>query len=171
MANNYLQFSQTLLLASKEEMEFWNDALTIIPSLLQNFHLGEDTPEARDKMLHDLLVKFGVVFSEDIFDDGSLGFEHEISYSEDNSSNNEIWFYCKEYGNTEFLGCLVQAFFNKFRKDGFFYVTYAESCSKMRVDEFSGGAMVVTADEIKYHHVFEFVKQEEAKHNNKLRYY
>lgn len=40
---------------------------------------------------------------------------------------------------------MVQAFFWKFRSREVFSLTYAETCSKMRVDEFSGGWLVVTA--------------------------
>jgi hypothetical protein len=166
MANNYLQFSTSLQLSSPEEVAYWNDALTIIPSLFQNHNLGEDTPEKRQKLLDQISVQFGIDLSEDLFDDYLPGFDVEIS--SENSDEHGIWFYAEENGSLEFLGTIVQAYFKKFRPDGFFSCSYAETCSKMREDEFSGGAIVVTADEIKYHHVSDFIRREEKMHNNRV---
>ncbi len=169
MANNYLQFSTELQLNSPEEAAYWNNALTIIPSLFENFHLGNDTPEKRQKLLDQISVQFGVLLSEDLFDDCILGFSHEISCTGEGSSFEAgIWFYAEECGSLEFLGTMVQAFFKKFRPDGFFSCSYAETCSKMRVYEFSGGAIVVTADEVRFHHVSDFIRREEKLHDNRV---
>lgn len=169
MANNYLQFSTELQLASPEEATYWNDVLTIIPSLFNNYYLGNDTQEAKQKILDQISVQFGIELSQDSFDDCIPGFSHEISCTGEGSSfEGEIWFYAEECGSLEFLGTMVQAFFKKFRPDGFFSCSYAETCSKMRVDEFSGGAIVVTADKVKFHHVSDFIRCEESMHDNRV---
>ena len=43
------------------------------------------------------------------------------------------------------VGIVVQAFLKKFRPDAFFALTYAAWCDKLRVGEFAGGALFVTA--------------------------
>ena len=39
-------------------------------------------------------------------------------------------------------------------------LTYATTCSKPRVGEFGGGAVFVTAHEIKWQNAYDFVEQE-----------
>lgn len=55
------------------------------------------------------------------------------------------WIYAEESCNLDHVVAMVQAFFWKFRPREVFSLTYAETCSRMRVDEFSGGWLVVTA--------------------------
>jgi hypothetical protein len=96
--------------------------------------------------------------SEDDFDWDFPGFEYKLS-------KDNLWAYAEEDGNMDSLCRIVQAFFRKFRPDGFFYVTWANTCSKMRVNEFNGGAMVVTAKNIKIFNVTDFVREQEKLHN------
>ena len=39
-------------------------------------------------------------------------------------------------------------------------MTYARTCSKPRVGEFGGGAVFVTADEVKWENAYDFVEEE-----------
>jgi len=66
-------------------------------------------------------------------------------------------------GLIEFL----QEYLQKFDPQGFISVTWADFCSKLRVDEFGGGAAAITAKEVKYCNVYEFVAQERVKHEVK----
>jgi hypothetical protein len=65
-------------------------------------------------------------------------------------TNNSVNFFAEEYGDTYALALLVQEFLAKFRPNKSFSINYAETCSKMRVEEFSGGAVFVTAHGIEY---------------------
>jgi len=62
---------------------------------------------------------------------------------------------------------VLQEYLQKFDPQGFISVTWADFCSKLRVDEFGGGAAAITAKEVKYCNVYEFVAQERVKHEVK----
>lgn len=62
-----------------------------------------------------------------------------------------IWFISFDrMGSPEQLCALVQAFFKKFRPDGQFSMTWAETCSSPRTGAFAGGAAAVTKDTISW---------------------
>ena len=64
--------------------------------------------------------------------------------------NGLVNFFAEEYGDPYALAELVQEFLAKFRPNKFFAINYSETCSKMRLEEFSGGAVFVTAHSIEY---------------------
>ena len=55
---------------------------------------------------------------------------------------------------------LVQKFLKKFRPADCWPLTYSETCSKPRVGEFGGGALFVTATDVKWQSAFSFIEQE-----------
>lgn len=166
MANNYLQFSSALELFSSEEVSYWKNVLTAIPDLFESYWENQDTREERQKLIDHILDRFDVELSEDVFDDFPLTFSYDISDSSPEFNfQGSICFYAEENGSLGFLGEAVQSFFKKFRPNGFFYCSYAETCSKMKIDEFSGGAMVVTDNFVKFHHVTDFIRKEEKAHD------
>ncbi|MGA2258340.1 MAG: hypothetical protein ABSG53_27055, partial [Thermoguttaceae bacterium] len=57
---------------------------------------------------------------------------------------------------------LVHKFLKRFRPDQCWSLTYANTCSKFRVGEFSGGAVFVTANEIKCQNADDFVQLQRA---------
>ena len=54
--------------------------------------------------------------------------------------------YAEDYGNVDSVAIFVQSFLNRWRPDGEFFMGYAWTCSKMRVGEFGGGRIKVTAN-------------------------
>jgi hypothetical protein len=56
----------------------------------------------------------------------------------------------------------VQKFLKKFRPDQCWSLTYATTCSKPRAGEFGGGAVFVTADEIKWQNAYDFIEDQRA---------
>jgi hypothetical protein len=55
------------------------------------------------------------------------------------------WVSSEEYANIDQVVDVVQEFLRKFRPDACFRLEYADTCSKPRVGEFGGGAVLVTA--------------------------
>jgi len=70
-----------------------------------------------------------------------LDFNWEI----EGAKKSSIWFHADECGEPAHVAETVQKFFKYFGLDWVWSFTWAVTCSKMRVDEFSGGAVVVTA--------------------------
>jgi len=128
MANNYVKFSEVLENLTQEERD-WINA-----------QLRTEVPEEYDPVLYDLIE----------------GEEHfpsfEWSFDSERSGARSLWLYASEVGEPQHVALFVQAFLKKFRPNGFFGFSYAETCSKPRIGEFGGGAVAVTAEYIRYEH-------------------
>jgi hypothetical protein len=72
---------------------------------------------------------------------GGLGFEYEFE-------EGRLWIYANINGVPEAVELLVAPFMRIFHIDGTFTLTWANTCSKPRTDEFSGGAFAITAKKI-----------------------
>ncbi|KKN91210.1 hypothetical protein LCGC14_0220780 [marine sediment metagenome] len=70
-----------------------------------------------------------------------------------------VWFHDDESGNPDKIGNVVQRFLKQFRPNECFWLTWASWCSKPRIGEFGGGAIFVTADEIKWHNAHTWTEQ------------
>lgn len=126
MANNYLQFSFDFIVPEsqrgwvKEVFELGEDAN------------GDDLPEGSP--LADIFPEWGE-YQE-------LGFCGEIQ-----ADDGVCWIYAEESGNTEQVACFLLALLDRCYKAGEDLnqvgFTYSETCSSMRVGEFSGGAVRV----------------------------
>ncbi|MGO9115646.1 MAG: hypothetical protein ACLP9L_41090 [Thermoguttaceae bacterium] len=91
-------------------------------------------------------------------------FEFDFIDDQDNGTppTRELWLYADTHGNPEHVAWLIQKFLKRFRPDQCWSLTYANTCSKPRVGEFSGGAVFVTANEIKQQTADDFVQQQRA---------
>lgn len=137
MANNYLQFSAALDDLTQEEAA-WVATLA---------SLGN----SRDDLEH---------FDEDGTGKSELGKLAEKLWGDadtyiscDQEETNgvwSIWFYSEEGNDPYAVGQVVQEFIKKFRPgSGFKWgMQWAETCSRLRLDEFGGGAIAVTEDKI-----------------------
>lgn len=72
-----------------------------------------------------------------------------------------IWIYGEDFGDPHTAAEIVQRFLKECRPDGCFSLTWATTCSKMRLSEFSGGGVFVTADDIKWVNAYTFVEDAE----------
>jgi len=74
--------------------------------------------------------------------------------------DNTLWIYAEEFGNPEKVAIFVMEYLKKFDPTGCFTLTYAETCSKPRVSEFTGGAFFVTAKSMKYRSASDWARTE-----------
>ena len=119
MANSYVQFSETIELASKEEVAWVRRQLV------------DDLEAERDWELPD---------------DESLGFDWRVF--DKPKEVRRLWLYTEESGDPLAVGRFVQAYLKRFRPQSSFALTYAYTCDKPRAGEFGGGAIFVTAKSI-----------------------
>ena len=148
MADSYLEFSEVLTNLSPEEADWLENQLEIV-------HLC-DGKEVDEKMAtwtgcrayHDMPDYDGE------YDD--VGFEYE--FCEEAHKEQYLWIHSEEHGQVEHVAHLVQKFLHKFRPDQSWSLTYSVTCSKPRVNEFGGGAVVVTASAIKWFNSWDFVE-------------
>jgi len=70
----------------------------------------------------------------------------DFDWSTDSAEPLHIWFRDNGgSGNVEQIAKFVEKYFKKFQPNGYFVVTWADTCSKQRTDEFGGGIAVVKA--------------------------
>jgi len=62
----------------------------------------------------------------------------------------ELWVYCEENGGLEGIAHVIQNALAKVGSHRAIGFTWAETCSKMREGEFTGGGVFITKDEIKW---------------------
>ena len=160
MANNFLQFSEMLPNLAAEEAAWLEGQLETIVAFgdrefPENAPAIATMPNAPDftgpRFLRDnpdFDCRFDV-----------LGFEFAF---EDEEGSRSLWLYADTRGNPEHVAWLVHKFLKRFRPDQCWSLTYAATCSKPRVGEFSGGAVFVTATEIKQQTADDFVQQQRA---------
>jgi hypothetical protein len=138
MADNYLQFSERLELATSAEVDWLRR------------QLEEDPETGRPWFLLDI---------PDPEEADSCGFQYEFC---DDPDDLHLWIYAEESGTVEHVAHLVQKFLKWFRPDQCWSLTYATTCSKLRLGEFGGGAIFVTADAILGQNAYQFVEQQRA---------
>lgn len=109
----------------------------------------------------------------------------ESAYSEDNSLypvadrfefmddnapkgwKRHLWIAGEEWVHIEAVASLLQAFLAKFRPHEALGFQYSDTCSKPHVDEFSGGAVFVTAKSVRYFHADSWLDKQFAAHKKK----
>ena len=163
MADNYLQFSETLDNLTAEEEAWLEEQLESIVVFGDREYPEEDPPNA---LLPESDPDFtGQRFLRDNpdFDSpwGVLGFEYAFQ-DEDTPPARYLWLHADMYGEPAHVAWLIQKFLNRFWPEQCWSLTYANTCSKPRAGEFSGGAVFVTANEINWQAAEEYVEQQRA---------
>lgn len=175
MANNWLQFSEVIPNLTADEEAWINEQLqgaAIIDGTEYAYELGDDQIKAGGKMIAAEKAEFaGCRAYRDMEDydfgkhSDSVGFEYELSDDKNDPDagwGRYMWLYSEENADLERVGHFVQKFLRQFRPNVCWSVTYAETCSRPRVGEFGGGAVFVTAAEIKYECAYGFIEQQRA---------
>jgi hypothetical protein len=78
-----------------------------------------------------------------------------------------VWFYSEEGSNIGYMCEIVRAFLSHFKRDDVWTVSWADWCSKLRLDEFGGGAAVVTADSVEMMTTGQWIYEESERRKKK----
>lgn len=126
MANNYVSFCEELPIHNQDERDWWQHVLSFDPD-------DHDDPTTQFELVSGVKrVKF---------DYGGLEVQADLE-------DDKVILYSDDYGDVDLTAMLVQAFLRRFDPTKNFILRYAAYCSKTRVGEFGGGALVVTAQRI-----------------------
>jgi len=163
MADNYLQFSETLDDLTDEE-EAWLksqlECICIIDGVEYSdgavpIELDNDEPEWEGCRVYQDMQ------DRDLYSGQAAGFEYEFHGGELSSfSNRYLWIYATEHAELACLVHLIRKFLQKFRPNDSWTLTYALTCSKLRAGEFGGGAVFVTAERDKWNSANYFISKE-----------
>jgi len=131
MANNYLQTSVSIEKLTPQETAWFKGVLNFVP---------EDVDDA-EKSLLELLGLDSIRSSMlDVFPDFQCSW----------LPTGNLVLYGEVFVDLEHMADVLQAFLRKFRPGSAIPVTYAETCDSYRPDEFSGGMLFVTAEDVKW---------------------
>lgn len=137
MANNYLQFSLLVLLKIKAELRWVAKTLAAITRMF-------DSPGEFDEKRARALGPLGRRIIDEQWE--YLDFQWSIEPAHDDAHIGALWIYAEESGNPDQVATVLELFLQKFRPTGVITFSWAYTCSKLRANEFGGGAAVVTAD-------------------------
>jgi len=158
MADNYLQFSETLNDLTIEEAAWLRRQLEPIAVIDGKEYADDDDAVANRETEPSYRGLRFLQDYDDPNDDADLqGFE--IVFQEDEGAS-YAWLSAEAYGDPGRVAHLLQKFLKQFRPRQCWSLTYATMCSKLRVGEFAGGAVFVTADEILWQNNYEFIEQQ-----------
>jgi hypothetical protein len=144
MADNYLQFSECLDALTREEAEWLHE------------QLAENPDRGCPRFLLDL--------SDREADDCDCGFQYDF---QELPQDRCLWLSAEERGDVQRVAHFVQKFLRRFRPDQCWSLTYATTCSTLRLGEFGGGAVFVTPDEICHSDCYGFVEDKRQAFNRR----
>ena len=137
MADNYLQFSESLDALTPEEAQWLRQQL-------------EEDP-------HTYCPEFLKDFADREADDTDCGFACDFR---DDAQERSLWISAEEHGDVWRVAHLVQKFLRQFRPDQCWSLTYANTCSKLRLGEFGGGAVFITADDVRGNDSYDYIEEQ-----------
>jgi hypothetical protein len=142
MPDNFLQFSLSLPLKTRAELRWCVKTLAALTRLF-------DSPGEFDEKRARALGPLG----RRVIDEQWQYFDAQWSIEpphDETAAVGALWLFAEEAGCPEHVAAVLEAYLKKFNPTGIITFSWAYTCSKLRVNEFGGGAAVVTADGTKF---------------------
>ena len=136
MANNYQQYSFMINSLTSTE-------ITWLETKFDEIDKSNDDPSGESDFAYSL--------TEGYTDIGST----EIERRDDGA---DLWLYAEEGADLDCLVDFLQDFLKENRPDSHLGFEWANTCSKMRLDSFSGGAVFITADKTDWVSTYDFLE-------------
>jgi hypothetical protein len=143
MADNFLQFSMVVPLPTDDAVTWCRESLTALGGYFSA--AGARTP-------HEFPSSLGGVVMQALREEWDhLGFEWSINRPSEKAEHvAELWLHADDVGTPEHLAAFLRTYLINFNPTGALWFSWAFTCSKMRVNEFGGGAVVVTANRVTF---------------------
>jgi hypothetical protein len=116
---------------------------------------GEELIADWKKFTEQLGIELSDIVKAIAYDDsGDKGYWGQVVLSKERAGSfmtgeqlsHYLWLYEEESCNLESPVELIHQFFKRWRPTEYLVLSWAETCSKMRVDEFGGGECLITGD-------------------------
>jgi hypothetical protein len=156
MADNYCEFSELLQGLTEPEKNWWDTQLETIEVYAGVEYDEDDVPaqlqvERKDAEYHGVRILRN-------WPGATKGYEEDLGCLYEWTADGDLWLH-SENCNTDKIAYFMQQFLKTHRPDDCWSTTLAEYCSKPRLGEFGGGAIFVTAEEIKWVDTSEFISR------------
>jgi len=158
VANNYLEFSALLEDITPEERAW-------IERQLGSAWTDEDgkvLPDDREEDAYGEVARFIAEYDPET-DPAPLGPDRdwgEVGFAYQWDGDNCLWIHSEESGLVDHVAYFVHKFLRMFRKNECWSLTWAGTCSKLCIGEFGGGAIFVTAEDIKFDNCYAWVERQ-----------
>ena len=162
MANNYVEFSEVIPHLTEKEADWLRQQLEVVWVFGDREYSEDALPDDLNREDADWIGCRAYRDMKDYDPDfgEEAGFEYEFHNGQDEDWGRHLWLHAVEYAELDRLAHLVQKFLKRFRPDDVWSLTWATACSKPRAGEFGGGAVFVTASEIKWNDAYGFVEEQ-----------
>jgi len=157
MADNCLQFSETLGNLTAKQVAWLQRQIEPIVVVNGKERPGNEEPGCDEPDYRGLRFLRDYEDLDDDADEPRFAVEFQGA-----GKTREAWLYAEDSGDPGRVAYLVQKFLKKFRPDECWSLTYATTCSQLRANAFGGGAVFVTANEIKWQSADDYVEQQWA---------
>lgn len=141
MADNYLQFSLCVPFTGPTQGIWFEKTMAQLAAAVSVEQWKDKTsPLPKSADVKALLKRFSGESWE------YVDFEFSVSKPSPAFPHGEVTIYAEECGSPEQVAVVLEVYLKRFQPRGVLTFSWAYTCSKMRVDQFGGGAAFVTAD-------------------------
>jgi hypothetical protein len=162
MAESYLEFSEVIAHLHPDQEAWLRRQLEVVYVFGDLEYPEDDLPEHLDPADADW---YGCRAWRDLADyepeeDSPVGFAWEFHDDRElpEGMGRHLWFHSEEGGEPERVAHLVRKFLREFRPQESWSLSYALTCSKPCPGEFGGGAVFVTARQIRHFSTFDWIE-------------
>lgn len=163
MADNYLEFSEVIPRLSNAEVDWLRRQLQVVHVFGDREYAEDDLPDHLKGEDADWVGcrAYRDMADYDPDDGDGAGFEYEFHEGHEPTEwGRHLWLHAIECTELDRLAHLIRKFLMEFRPNDVWSLTYATYCSKPRVGEFGGGALFVTAADVKWNNAYNFVEEQ-----------
>ncbi len=164
MADSYLEFSEMLADLSAEEASWLKNQLEVVHVIDGKEYPEDDLPAENASEATWTGCRAYRDMDDYDPDYSDVGFEYELQ-DDDEEGERYLWIYSQDNACLEQVAHLVQKFLRRFRPADCWSLTYSITCSKPRVGEFGGGAIFVTATDVKWLGAWCLVEEQQKEFN------
>jgi len=145
MANNYLQFCITVPFRARKELTWFEKTMAQLSvAIIIEQQKNTKSQLAKSRETQALLKRF----NDEGWDFVDMQFERTKPSA--SSPHSAVTIYAEEVGEAEQVAAVLEAYLQKFHPTDVLTFSWAHTCSKMRSDNFGGGAAVVAATGSKF---------------------
>lgn len=148
MANHFTQFSESLQVKSLVEEQWLREQLACVYLTESKELFSAETPQLKESgETYEKVPRFQAEALQRGVADCSFDFIGFCATIEQDDGGTSLWIYAQESGDVEQVAYFVQLFLKQFAPDGWWTLTWATTCSRPLIRQFSGGALLVTSCE------------------------
>ena len=166
MSNNYVEFSEVLTDLTDQERNWLKAQLEVICVIDGQEYPAEELPDGYQDKKPEWRGCRGLRDMPDydprFIEEPEFEFQFENEDEDEDAEGSSLWVYSEDNGNVDQICHLIQKFLNQFRPNDYWSLSFAATCSKPGVGEFSGGGVFVTAETIRWDNAAAFIEREKA---------